>query len=973
MAKLIKTKDWSATPLGPISGWPQSLRTVVSLAQGSNSPISLVWGPGHVQIYNDGYWPICGAKHPVAMGQDFRECWASAFPVIGEAYEIAWTGRSAYLETMRMFLDRYGFLEETWFTFSFSPITDETGQVAGLFHPVTEMTSQMLSERRTLTLRNLTARAGRARSSDEALAFCAEVLAESAFDIPFAACYRIEAGAARFAAGAGLGEAPSACPASVDLAGGDGGPWAIADVARTGTPRQIDDVAALLGVGRVGPYPETPSTAFALPIHQPGSTQPAGVLVAGVSARLRLDEQYRSFLDLAAAAVSTAYTNARAYEQERERAELLAQLDRAKTSFFSNVSHELRTPLTLILGPVEDAIGRPERRLQGPDLEAVHHNAVRLLRLVNSLLDFARIEAGRYQMAFTPVDLATMTADLASSFRSLFDRAGVALKVECPPLPEPIYVEPGQWEKIVLNLVSNAFKFTLTGEVSVTQRWLGDRVELAVQDTGEGIPAAELPRIFERFHRVEGAKGRSFEGTGIGLSLVHELVKLHGGTIDVSSVEGSGTTFRVSIPSGRAHVPAERMAPELAGKGPGAGTSPFVLEAAQWVGGAGTGAGAEEGWVAEDLPTAVPAAVRLSPGVAMARVLVVDDNTDMREYLTRLLSPHWEVMTAPNGESALATIRGESVDLILTDVMMPGLDGVGLLNAVRADARTQGIPVILLSARAGEESVLQGLASGADDYLVKPFSARELIARVATHLEMARLRRQWAAELEQANRELEAFNYSVSHDLRSPLRAIDGFSRELSTEYAEVLDERGRHYLDRVRAAAQRMGLLIDALLSLSRVSRAPVGRSVVDVTEMATAIVTDLRQRAPTRDVDVRIAPGLTARADPQLLRVALENLLGNAWKFTSRREGARIEVGETEKSHRRVFFVRDNGAGFDMAAAARLFAPFQRLHADKEYEGTGIGLATVNRIVTRHGGRIWAEATRDQGATFYFEVGEP
>ncbi len=562
MAKLIKTKDWSATPLGPISDWPQSLRTVVSLAQASNSPISLIWGPGHVQIYNDGYWPICGAKHPAAMGQDFRECWASAFPVIGEAYEIAWTGRSAYLETMRMFLDRYGFLEETWFTFSFSPITDETGEVAGLFHPVTEMTVQMLSERRTLTLRNLTARGGRARSSVEALIFSAEVLAESAFDIPFAAFYRIEGGTARFAAGAGLDGPPGAFPASVDLADDDGGPWAIAEVARTGASRQLDDIGGLLGQGRVGPYPEIPSTAFALPIHQPGSSQPAGVLVAGVSARLRLDEQYRSFLDLAAAAVSTAYTNARAYEQERERAELLAELDRAKTSFFSNVSHELRTPLTLILGPVEDAIGRPERNLQGPDLEAVHHNAVRLLRLVNSLLDFARIEAGRYQMAFTPVDLATMTADLASSFRSLFDRAGVALKVDCPPLPERVYVDPGQWEKIVLNLVSNAFKFTLTGEVSVTQRWLGDRVELAVQDTGEGIPAAELPRIFERFHRVEGVKGRSFEGTGIGLSLVHELVKLHGGTIDVSSVEGSGTTFRVSIPTGRAHVPAERIAPD---------------------------------------------------------------------------------------------------------------------------------------------------------------------------------------------------------------------------------------------------------------------------------------------------------------------------------------------------------------------------------------------------------------------------
>src|SRR6185436_18682161 len=315
MAKVIKAKDWSKTPLGPIESWPQSLRTVVSLAQASNSPISLAWGPGNVQIYNDGYWPICGDKHPTSMGQDFRECWASAFPVIGEAYATAWSGKSAYLEKMRMFLDRYGFLEETWFTFSFSPITDESGGVGGLFHPVTEMTSQMLSERRTKTLRDLASRAGKAKTGEEAFAFSAQVLAESELDLPFVLFYLIDGATlqAQLVGQTGLAPGTPVAPTSVDLHTSSDQPWPIGEVARTGVPQQIDDVAARLAGIAVGPYPEIPKTAFVLPIAQLGSEKPAAVIVAGVSSRLHVDESYRGFCDLAAAAVSAAFANARAY------------------------------------------------------------------------------------------------------------------------------------------------------------------------------------------------------------------------------------------------------------------------------------------------------------------------------------------------------------------------------------------------------------------------------------------------------------------------------------------------------------------------------------------------------------------------------------------------------------------------------------------------------------------------------------
>jgi signal transduction histidine kinase/DNA-binding response OmpR family regulator len=322
MARVIKGVNWSGTPLGPMASWPQSVRTTVSLVQASNSPISLVWGPGHVQIYNDGYWPICGAKHPTSMGQDFRECWASAFPVIGEAYAKAWSGESAYLEKVRMFLDRHGFLEETWFTFSFSPITDESGGVGGLFHPVTEMTSQMLSERRVRTLRDLASRAGKARTIEEAFALSAQVLAESDLDVPFFLLYAVdmEAKRARLVGQNGLEPGTPVNPALVDLDATSEPLWLVAEVVRTGLSRQIDDAARSLAGMTVGPYPEVPKTALSLPILQPGSEKPVAVMVAGISSRLAMDEVYRGFYDLVAAGIGAALANAGAYESERRTA-----------------------------------------------------------------------------------------------------------------------------------------------------------------------------------------------------------------------------------------------------------------------------------------------------------------------------------------------------------------------------------------------------------------------------------------------------------------------------------------------------------------------------------------------------------------------------------------------------------------------------------------------------------------------------
>lgn len=402
----------------------------------------------------------------------------------------------------------------------------------------------------------------------------------------------------------------------------------------------------------------------------------------------------------------------------------LGELDAAKTAFFSNISHEFRTPLTLILGPVEDTLAQPAGALGGENLKAVHRSAVRLLRLVNSLLDFSRLEASRLQASFEATDLGELTAGLAASFHSLVQSAGMRLVVDCPRLQSPVYVDRWQWEKIVLNLISNAFKFTFQGEIAVRLREHGGRVELVVSDTGIGIPEHEHARVFERFHRVEGARGRSFEGTGIGLALVQELTRLHGGSVRVESVVGRGSTFTVSILTGANHLPKDRIVAAQKLETPGRAT-PFVFEASQWM--------------ATPARLGVPEV--LTPGGAIAehpRILVADDNADMRTYIVSLLSQYWAVEAVGDGEEALASIGKALPDLVLSDVMMPRVDGITLVRSLRASPRTRHIPVILLTARAGEESAVEGLETGADDYLPKPFSARDLLARVRSHIDASR-------------------------------------------------------------------------------------------------------------------------------------------------------------------------------------------------------------------------------------------
>ncbi|HVC81003.1 MAG TPA: ATP-binding protein [Chloroflexota bacterium] len=736
MAALMRALPWSATPIGPVESWPQSLRTAVSICLASRFPMLLWWGPELVMLYNDAYRVILGTtKHPGALGRRGQECWPEIWDIIGPMLQgVLDRGEATYSEDQLLLLDRNGYVEECYFTFSYSPIRDETGGVGGVFTAVTETTGHVLGERRLATLHELAARAAEARTAENACAVVAATLAGNQADVPFAFLYLLDADGktARLAGVSGLrGDAPAAL-SRIDLTAEDS---PLGRVARTNTAEVIDNTAAYFGRLSIASEP-SPISALVLPVAQAGQERAAGLLVAGISPRHALDTDYQRFFTLVAGQIATALADARAYEEERKRAEALAELDRAKTAFFSNVSHEFRTPLTLALGPVEDVLIGAGDVLPAPDrerLEIAHRNHLRLLKLVNTLLDFARIEAGRAQASYEPTDLALFTTDLASVFRSAVERAGLRLIVDCPTLPEPVYVDRDMWEKIVLNLLSNALKYTFEGEIAVGLRAAGDRVTLEVRDTGTGIPAGELPHLFERFHRIRGARARTHEGTGIGLALVREMTRLHGGTILVASTLGEGSMFTVTLPTGTAHLPDHQLGLARAEPLRLGNAAPYVEEAWRWL---PEREGDEQG-----PPSIGPLVVDSQPALdPTARILLADDNADMRAYVGRLLGARYTVEAVADGATALASARERPPDLVLTDIMMPGLDGFGLLRELRADPRTASIPVILLSARAGEEARLEGLEAGADDYLVKPFSARELTATVGAHVTLARAR-----------------------------------------------------------------------------------------------------------------------------------------------------------------------------------------------------------------------------------------
>jgi len=766
MAALMRAFDWSQTPIGPVSQWPQGLRTAVRIILTSRYAMFVWWGRELVNLYNDPYREFLGAKHPAALGKSAREVWSEIWGEIGpRADAVLLRGESTFDEALLLLMERHGYLEETYFTFSYSPLPDDAGGVGGLFCAVTEETQQVIGERRLRLLGEVAAATAECRTAVQVCQSAARCLEHARRDLPFSLFYLAAPDGKRLTrvAAAGIDNQHPAAPETVLLQENGAAPWPLHTVMETGEALVIEDLAQRFPRLPMGEWKLSPQRAILLPIAQQGQKRPAGVFVAGLNPHRELAEDFKGFLSLLSSQIGGAISNGIAYETERRRAEELAELDRAKTQFFSNVSHEFRTPLTLMLGPLEDVLPEARERLSPHSQEqliAARRNALRLLKLVNTLLDFSRIEAGRVQAVYEPTDLAKFTSEIASVFESAMDKAGLKFSVHCTPVGEPVYIDRDMWEKIVLNLLSNAFKFTFEGEITVVLKRVNGSVKLSVSDTGVGIPEKERQRVFERFHRIESTRARTYEGTGIGLSLVQELVRLHGGTVRVESVLDRGTTFTVSIPLGNAHLPAERIQAVREMASTTLAAEAYVDEAQRWL--------PKGPAVEDDVPD-----IAGSDGKEKPLIVVADDNADMRDYIAHLLRGEYRVHVVADGIEALEAIRTMRPELVVTDAMMPKLDGFGLLQAVRNATALSDTPVILLSARAGEDSKVEGLHAGADDYLVKPFTARELAARVATHVNMARLRREAAARESRLRAEAELERHRL-HELLAQAPAAIG-------------------------------------------------------------------------------------------------------------------------------------------------------------------------------------------------------
>ncbi|HEU5039167.1 MAG TPA: chemotaxis protein CheB [Nocardioides sp.] len=728
---LYRSLDWRSTPLGPVTQWPEELRTLVAAALETPHGVCVLWGSELLQLYNQAFRVIMGDKHPAGLGAPSRECWPEVWHRNESVLAGALAGRSHRVEDALYPIGRNGRLEDAWFDLSYSPVRLADGQVAGVMVTVIETTRQVLARRRLATLNRL----ARQSSADHRHAALRGALrAVVGEDVTYAIGWTVDNAGRRAhlvdAVGVAAGE-PMA-PNVVTLTGHDNA-WPLGPALGDGASHLLEDLPRRFGDRSVGTPAAAPGSALVVPLPG-GGADPYGVMVLGISPRLPLDQEYRDFLDLLGREIDAAVTRAGTREHEREQMARLAELDRAKTEFFSNVSHEFQTPLTLMIGPLEETLRRADELPPAAvdDLELVHRNALRLQRLVGTLLDFS--QTGRLKARPEPTDLAALTTEVVETFRQAADAMGVGLEARIEDLGHPVWVDPGMWEEVVANLLSNALKFTWTGTITVCLRAQTKHAELTVSDTGVGIPDSEQSSVFKRFHQVQGTRGRTREGSGTGLALVNELVRLHHGRVRLGSQEGRGTTVTVWVPLGSR---PEREEPPSPAGSPARSAVALAAEVAGW---GSDRPATDEPWAHEGRP-GVPA--RSAP--AGARLLVVDDSADMRAYLTRLLGASWEVEQARNGAEALERLGdpgAELPDLVVSDVVMPELDGFDLVRRIRSDPHLAAVPVILVTARAEEQTAIEGLRVGADDYVVKPFSARELVARVEAQLELSSLRRQ---------------------------------------------------------------------------------------------------------------------------------------------------------------------------------------------------------------------------------------
>ncbi len=916
MAARLTRTDWARTPLGPIGSWSQSLRTAVGIVLRSRYPMLLSWGEDLVMLYNDAFIPTLGTKHPEAMGSPlplvFAEVWDSVGPM---QRSVLAGGAATWYEDLRLLIERGSGPEETFFTFSYSHVPDEAGP-GGVLAVLTVTTPKVVAARRLALLNDLAQIANRAMAPDDAMQAALEVLAGAEDDLQGGAIYR-------------PGPASDGRPAMVRSA--------------VFAHAQPDD--ALPPAVDSPDHPVLSAWTQHLPVRGSGSCLSTALPVRGqdeVEAVLLLlphplrpfDEDHERFVGLVADQVGQILAVATARAREQARLAALAALDAAKTAFLSNVSHEFRTPLTLLLGPLEDVVDGREPMIGRAGAIVMAQSAHRLLRMVNGLLDVARIEADGLSSTPLLIDLAQITRDLLQPFESAAERAGLELRSRLDADVGLILIDPELWEKIVLNLVANAIKFTPTGHVEIVLTHRDEQVVLTVTDTGTGIPESDLDQVFDRFHRIETAGAHSIEGTGIGLTLVAESAAAMGGAVTVDSQPGTGSTFEVVLPlvrdelatpSGWSHhaTAAQALADDVAQR---SGTTPRSVTTDT------------TGETDSGSPT----------------ILVVEDNLAVGERVARLLGRLGHVIVAPDGLAALEVLRSQHFDLVVTDVMMPRLDGLGLLAAIREDASLRSTPVVILSARAGAEAAAGAIEAGADDYVVKPFTPGELLARCRTSLELADYRARAAASQVRS-----ALLAGVSHDMQTPL-AVVTTSLGLLAEPGLDAHER-EHIAARARIRAAQLTRLVTQFLDWSRLSTnqpLPVRMELLDLVEVVHGIAAEHER--------VGVSVGIE-RAELWSDRQRTEGIVHNLVENAQRVARSAIEIGLSGDSETITIRVTDDGPGVSGEVLPWLFDAFGPSTAAR---GSGLGLHVSREAARAQGGDLLLESTGPEGTVFALQL---
>ncbi|KAJ7584442.1 hypothetical protein C8J56DRAFT_1027754 [Mycena floridula] len=875
VVQLTLSFDWAAnTSLGPMQKWPQSLKSVVSIMLSNPNQSCIFWGPDRTLLYNDAWAKGSASKHPHLLGQPgkiaFQEIWDTFSLHCDMVYRGESVGRvddllffnakpNAELTPSIEILnfntedDEHPTMElspdtiETYYTWSYIPVQAEDGNVGGIVNLCMETTDKVILERRLKIMRSLAENTGAAKTSAEFWESVTDVLSASPEDFPYVLCYIGQTAAETslseqsdrtgsemsldkttilqlqlvVSIGVEAGH-PQASPLQLSLNTPTEYQWPWASVCASGKPRRCKNPCPAIFEKRG--WGDEAGDAMLIPLKTTDGAL-SGLVVLGLNTRRPYDEQYSGFHNMVVATLQTSWTATQSIEQELMRAEELLALDRAKTAFFQNVSHELRTPLTLIRGPCEDAL-----KTTNPAMDAltrnrfklIHRASGRLLRLVNSLMMFSSAEAKRLQATFSPIRLGPFTADLASLFRSAIEKAGIIYNVDCGDADDErvVYIDASMWEKIVFNLLSNALKYSKLsgGLINVVISYRPTEVVLHIEDTGCGIPEHELDKVFDRFHRVEHSDGKSNEGTGIGLALTNELVKIHHGTLTVKSIFGTGSVFTVRLPLGSQHLPQKDVnhntGRELES---GAYAAGIVEEAGAWLQG-------DDSDTSSNL--SLPPTDILAP--ENFTVLLAEDNADARMYIKSiLLTAVQDVVTFSDGQAALDWIHEHGrPDLLITDIMMPRLTGLELLQALNndPDPNIQAIPVIILSARSGNEHepglFEPGIFSGTVDFLHKPFTSSELLHRV--HARLHALRQKHALESQVRQRTLELKVSQERYQRMSELSpvalfetdeqdhesityanerffAITGLTREGPVEFNDIIERLSEDHQERAR------------------------------------------------------------------------------------------------------------------------------------------------------------------------------